>query len=83
MEEEVGFFSAEWAQIGPWGIVTIFVLMIGFGLLIPRWSHTQRVNDLKDQIAEWKSIAHKAMDNNEASVNVLEGIKEEAEAAKQ
>jgi Flp pilus assembly protein TadB len=70
--------GAEWAHIGPWGVVTIFVLMIGLGLLIPRWVHTQRVNDLKEQLAEWKSIAHKAMGTGETAVAVLEEIKEEA-----
>jgi hypothetical protein len=60
--------SAEWARIGPWGLVTIFVLLVAFGMLIPRWSHTQRVNDLKDQIAEWKAIAHQALGSGEAAV---------------
>lgn len=76
--ESVPVPGAEWSQIGPWGLVTIFVLMIGLGMLIPRWVHTQRINDLKEQLAEWKSIAHKAMGTGEAAVSALEGIKEEA-----
>ena len=37
-------------QGGPWGLVSLFVVSILTGRLIPRRSHLDRVGDLKDAI---------------------------------
>lgn len=39
-------------DVGPWGIVAIFVLCLGAGWLIPRWTHKERIADLKEQLKE-------------------------------
>lgn len=77
--------TRELAEIGPWGLVTIIVLLIAFGLLIPRWIHVQRVNDLKEardqaeaRSQEWRQIALQLMGTGEVAVKALEAIKEEA-----
>ena len=79
-------------DVGPWGIVAIFVLCLGAGWLIPRWSHKERIADLKDQLKEknesitfLQAALEKRDDqvtqlanNNQVAVNALEAIRREA-----
>jgi hypothetical protein len=79
-------------DVGPWGIVAIFVLCLGAGWLIPRWSHKERIADLKEQLKEkGETIAFlqaalekrdaqvtQLADNNQIAVNALEAIRREA-----
>jgi prefoldin subunit 5 len=39
-------------DVGPWGIIAIFVVSLGYGWIIPRWSHKERIADLKEQLKE-------------------------------
>lgn len=73
------------SELTPYGVLLAFVLMIGFGLLIPRWTHLQRVNDLKEQIQLLREIV-KERDQQirlmqrpgEVVVKAIEEIKEVA-----
>jgi hypothetical protein len=60
-------FPMEWAEIGPWGLVTIFVLFVGTGLLIPRWTFSKILRD-KDTIIE---LQQKALDKRDEQFNTL------------
>lgn len=39
------------AKVGPTGLLTIVVLMVLLGQLIPRWQHRERIVDKNEQIA--------------------------------
>lgn len=73
------------SELTPYGVLLLFVLMVGFGLLIPRWMHNQRIADYKEQIALLQESLRKrdqqfdkALDNNALVVKALEGIRQEA-----
>lgn len=40
------------ALLKEYGAFGLMALMVGFGWLIPRWTHRERVNDLKQQIVK-------------------------------
>lgn len=64
--------------MGPTGILTLIVLAVCFGFLIPRWTFNRVVRDLETQRREWRAIALKLMGTGEVAVKALEEIKEEA-----
>lgn len=73
---------AGWAQVGPWGIVTIVVLCIIIGLLIPRWTHNQRIKDKneiitlqKETIAKRDEQVDRLIEQNDLMIRLLEDIK--------
>lgn len=43
------------AQGGPWGILVLVMVAIITGRLIPRWTHLQRVQDLKQNAADYRA----------------------------
>jgi hypothetical protein len=54
-------------DLGPVGVLTLVVLMILFGLLVPRWQHNQRIAD-KDKVNE---TLQKALDKRDEQVDKL------------
>lgn len=71
-----------WSEIGPMGVVTIFVFLIGFGYLLPRWIHVERIKDKDDQITYLRAILDKrdeqlvkVLENNELAARALEDLK--------
>jgi len=58
--------------------LTLIVLAVCFGFLIPRWTFNRIVRDLEKQRSEWRAIALKLMGTGEVAVKALEEIKEEA-----
>jgi hypothetical protein len=66
------------SEIGPSGILTLIVLAVCFGFLIPRWTFNRVVRQLEQDKREWRSIALKLMGVGEVAVKALEEIKEEA-----
>jgi hypothetical protein len=76
---------------GPWSLVGIFVLSLLGGWLIPRWTHKERIADLKEQLAEHKetiTFLQAALEkrdeqvsllanNNQLAVTALEAIRRE------
>ena len=65
-------------DLGPSGILTLVVLAVCFGFLIPRWTFNRVTRQLEKDRAEWRAIALKLMGVSEVTVKALEGIKEEA-----
>lgn len=59
--------EAFWAEIGPWGLASVFVMLVMTGLLIPRWTHLQRVGDRDKQI----ELLQKALDKRDVQVDLL------------
>jgi len=43
-------------NISSWSLVAVFVLLIAFGGLIPRWQHKQALRDKDEQINEFRAI---------------------------
>lgn len=73
------------SDLTPYGVLLVFVLMVGFGLLIPRRTHNERINDYKEQIALLRKILAERDDQllmslgvGRPAVRVLEEIKEVA-----
>lgn len=73
------------SELTPYGVLLLFVLMIGVGLLIPRWSHVQRINDYKEQIKLLREIVETrdrqlmiALQSGHPVVKALEDIREAA-----
>lgn len=56
-------------QGGPWALVSMFVLSVLRGWLIPRWTHLERVGDLKDAIAKLE----RTVDEREHQIDLLLG----------
>ena len=73
---------AELAEIGPWGLVSVFVMLVLFGGLIPRWIHNQRVGDrdkeidlLRKMLDKRDTQFDKLVRQGELIVKLLEDIK--------
>lgn len=73
------------ANLGPWGLVTVFVLLILFGRLIPRWTHEQRITDRDERIRYLEKMVdkrdeqfEKLLANGELVIKLLEDLKSEA-----
>lgn len=71
------------SELTPYGVLLLIVLMICFGLLIPRWSHVQRINDYKEQIKLLREIVQRRdrqllllLQPGQVAVKMLEEIKE-------
>ena len=71
-----------WAQIGPWGVITIMVLSIVFGLLIPRWTFNRIVRELEKQNKLLEAMLNKreehlsiALNAGRVPVKVFEDLK--------
>jgi hypothetical protein len=43
--------SVVWGQLGPWGLVSVFVMLVFLGGLIPRWIYNKSLTD-KDNLIE-------------------------------
>lgn len=72
-------------SLSPWGIVTLFVLLIAFGMLIPVSLHKQRMADKDKQISYLEALANKRdeqlsklLETNELIIRLLEELKTEA-----
>lgn len=76
-----------WSQLTPWGIVTVMVMLIAVGGLIPRWTFKKIVDD-KDKLIEKLQTALDMRDeqfkelfgNQELTIRLLEEIKREAQS---
>lgn len=73
------------SDLTPYGVLLVFVLMVGFGLLIPRRTHIERINDYKEQVTLLRAIVKErdqqlllALRVGQPAVKVLEEIKEVA-----
>lgn len=71
-----------WSTIGPWGLVTIFVLLIAFGFLIPRWTHKERIHDkereitlLRASLAKRDEQVDRLIEQHDKTLRLLEDIK--------
>ena len=71
-----------WANIGPWGLVSVFVMMVLLGYLIPRSFHNQRVKDRDEEIKLLRAMIDKRdaqfeqlVKQGELTVRLLEDIK--------
>lgn len=74
-----------WAQIGPYGVITIIILCIVFGLLIPRWTFNRIVRELEKQNKLLEAMLNKrdehlsiALNAGRVPVKVFEDLKSEA-----
>lgn len=83
MLAELGIGVADVMKMGPVGAVVLAVLT---GLLIPRWTHKERMNDKDAQIRYLQAALDKRdeqvgrlLDQGETSVHLLEDIKATAE----
>lgn len=77
-----------WGEAGPWGVLAVFVLMIGLGLLIPRWTHTQRMGDREKHIALLTRMIDKRdeqfdklVEQNRIIISLLEDFKRQSKAS--
>lgn len=71
-----------WTDLSAAGLLSLTVLLIVFGYLIPRWTHTQRIADKDKQIALFEKMLEKRdeqvgrlIEQNEVIVKLLEDIK--------
>lgn len=71
-----------YSDLTPWGIVTVMVLMIAVGYLVPRWMHNQRMKDKDLTITYLQGALDKRDDQvgtlikqNEVIIKLLEDIK--------
>lgn len=78
-----GVSVAELVDWGGWGIMALSVIL---GLLIPRWTHNQRMADKDAQISYLREIVDKresqlelALSNSDVVIKLLEDIKRAAE----
>jgi hypothetical protein len=78
-----GVSIAELLDWSGWGVMA---LAVAVGMLIPRWTHTQRLADKQEQIDYLRAIVDKredqlalAISNSEVVLKLLEDIKRAAE----
>jgi hypothetical protein len=69
-------------QYGPWGLVSVFVMLVFLGGLLPRWTHNQRMRDkdeiikfLRDTVEKRDEQFDVLMKQGEMIVKLLEDIK--------
>ena len=69
-------------QYGPWGLVSIFVMLVFLGGLVPRWTHNQRIVDKNEVIKFLRETVEKRdeqfdtlIKQGEMTVKLLEDIK--------
>lgn len=71
-----------WSQVTPWGVVTVFVMFLALGWLIPRWFHIRELA-FRDKLIEKLQTALDRRDEqftnlfeqNQVIVRLLEDIK--------
>lgn len=71
-----------WGQLGPWGLVSVFFMLVFLGGLIPRWIYN-RILDDKDTLINKLQTAldkrdeqfEKLFEQNRVIVQLLEDIK--------
>lgn len=80
-----GIVGTGLAEAGPVGLLSLFVLLIFFGGLVPRWLHTQRMADKDERIRYLESMVDKRdeqfvklIEQGELVVRLLEGLRSEA-----
>ena len=78
-------FGVPISDLTPYGVLLVFVLMVGFGILIPRRTHNDRINDYKEQVALLRKIVAErdqqlflSLRVGQPAVKALEEIKEVA-----
>lgn len=71
-----------WSQLGPTGLVSVIVMLVVLGFLVPRWTVNRWLRDRDDQIAYHKSMLDKRdeqfdtlLRQGELTVRLLEEIK--------
>lgn len=81
-----GVSLAELIDWGGWGVMALSVVI---GLLIPRWTHNQRMADRDAQITYLREILEKregqlevALSNSDVVIKLLEDIKRAGEVAR-
>lgn len=52
-------FGVPLADYGPAGLVSVFVLLLYLGGVVPRWIHNQRVQDKAEQIQYLRAMVDK------------------------
>ncbi len=74
--------GALWGQLGPWGLVSTFVMLVLLGYLVPRRIHNQQMADKDKQIVFLQQALDKRdqqferlVSQNEVVVRLLEDIK--------
>lgn len=78
-----GIPVAQLVTLGPWHIVTLTVLLVLFGVLVPRWLHQQRIQDRDKHIALLERTLEKREEqftqlikNDELVIKLLEDLRE-------
>jgi len=74
--------AAALGQLGPWGIVSVFFMLVFLGALIPRWTHKERMKD-KEELIKKLQIAldkrdeqfDKLIEQNTIAIKALEELK--------
>lgn len=81
-----GLSAALLQDVGPEALLALAILMILYGALIPRWVHSERIKDLKEQNTLQQAALDKRdeqvgqlIDNDRLIIHLLESIKDEAE----
>lgn len=71
-----------WSQLGPAGLVSVIVMLVVLGFLIPRWTVNRWLKDRDEQITYHKSMLDKRdeqiaklLHQGELTVRLLEEIK--------
>lgn len=70
---------------GPWGLVSVFFMLVFLGRLVPWWMHKERLKDRDDQIVYYKATLakrdeqfDKLLSQGELNTRLLEDLKREA-----
>lgn len=67
------------AAIGPWGLVTIFFLLMFMGWLVPKATHERELRDKDEQIKDLRDqrdTMGKALDKRDAQIHELATLAE-------
>lgn len=81
-----GLSAALLKDVGPEALLALTILMILYGALIPRWMHSERIKDLKEQNTLQQTAldrrdeqVNQLIDNDQLIIHLLESLKMEAE----
>lgn len=66
------------AELGPAGVLSLVVLGVCFGFLIPRWTFNKVVTQIEKEREEWRKLALQLLGVGQVAVTALEEIKKEA-----
>lgn len=71
---------------GPWGLVSVFFMLVFLGRLVPWWMHKERLKDRDDRIRYLESMVDKRDEqfdklftSSALIIKLLEDLKEQAE----